>query len=124
MNAAPATQDGPEGVTQELAAVFRNAALELELARQVGMRIEQSLCGAADAWAVDSGRFRDLQELDGLIQRLAALRDLFATIGAAQRDLHLAFEAALERVPLEEMRARLSGAISAPLPRAREVDIF
>jgi hypothetical protein len=115
---------GREEAAHELAAIFRSVARELELARQIGMRIEQSLCGAADAWAVDNGRVRDLQELDGLIQRLAALRDLFGAADAAQQDPSLAFQAALQHIPLEEMRARLSGACSAPATFTREVEIF
>lgn len=88
--------------------VHRRVEAELERLRLIGLEIEQSLCNAADGWSIDDQRVRDLQQLDYLLQHLAALRDFLGALSApvaARVDL----KAPLSRVPLEALRARLGG---------------
>jgi hypothetical protein len=111
--------DAPEAVGE----VHRRVEAELERLRLIGLEIEQSLCNAADGWSIDDQRVRDLQQLDSLLQHLAALRDFLGALSAplcARVDLR----APLSRVPLEALRARLAGAALSRSDGAGGIELF
>jgi|CXWL01.1.fsa_nt_gi predicted TIM-barrel fold metal-dependent hydrolase len=87
----------------------RAIASEIEIARAMGLRLESSLCILTAKLGLDAERVRDLQELDLILQHLAALRDLL-TMVSAQIDpsLSVSIAEALDRVTLGDVRARLS----------------
>lgn len=103
--AAPDRQDAP----QWLAELYPRIARELELARQTAMQVEQSLCRAADSWSIDDARVRDLQQLDHLIQHLAAMRDFVFALCQQGQGVRVDAADALARVTLSDVRSRLSG---------------
>ncbi len=108
---------------RSLADVCARLARELEFVRQSGAGLEQCLCNAADSWGLDSERVRELQQLDQMIQHLAALRDFTAAMARAlddARDVDLAD--AFERITLSAVKARLAGADGAPA--AGSVEMF
>ena len=81
--------------------VFLSLAEELEHARILGLRVETAICAIAVRTSIDSGIVSELQQLDAVLQRIAALRDF-----AEQR---VPTASALARVTLGEVRARLAG---------------
>ncbi|HVY85151.1 MAG TPA: hypothetical protein VG943_08455 [Caulobacterales bacterium] len=90
-------------------------ASELESLRAIGLRIELSLCSAADAWDVTDGRLHDLQQLDYLLQHLGALRDFLSALSdAAGGEASAAQAHALGRIRLADLKARLEGAVDQP----------
>jgi hypothetical protein len=114
--------DGQDTITAQLGDVHRRIGEEIERLRVMGLDIEASLFRAADDWSVDESHVRELQQLDFLLQHLAALRDFVASLvpnAAGQVDL----AAALRRVPLEALRARLAGT-RAPSQGAGGVELF
>jgi hypothetical protein len=103
--------------------VHRRIAGELERLRIIGLDVERSFCrAAADEWSMDESRRRDLQQLDLLLQHLSALRDFVEGL-VANGEGRVDLAASLRRVPLEGLRARLSGA-AAPSDRAGRVELF
>jgi hypothetical protein len=110
--ADPGSQAGEEA---DLGEICRRVALELESARLTAMRVERSLCTAADCWGLDDERVRDLQSLDMLMQTLAALRDFLSSVALlAEGGPRIDAAAALERILLADMRRRLAGEPDAP----------
>lgn len=107
----------PEGEVQSdgqpLAQVCARVAFELELIRQIGARIEQSLCNAADGWRLDDERARELQHLDHLIQHLSALRDFVSALAHQVKGVSVDPTDALEKILLSALKARLEG-VTAP----------
>jgi hypothetical protein len=91
-----------------IADVLAALARELEHARSVGTRVEAAFCAHAVRTELDAAVIRDMQQLDALIQQLAALRDFVSTLSGAAAGT-AAIGAALERVPLGDVRARLGG---------------
>lgn len=90
--------------------VFLSLAEELEHARILGLRVETAICAIAVRTSIDSGIVSELQQLDAVLQRIAALRDFAAEVsrqcGEEQR---VPTASALARVTLGEVRARLAG---------------
>lgn len=99
------------GQAAPVATVLIAMAEELEHARALGLRVEGAICAVAVKTTIDSGVVEGLQQLDSVLQRIAALRDYVIEL-AAQCDPTIEVEtaSALERVKLEEVRARLAGA--------------
>lgn len=84
---------------------------ELERMREIGTRIEISLCQLASS-AADQGEWLDdVQQLDLLLQQLAALRDFVGAAACAEGAAQASFAMgeALDQVLLHDLRARLSG---------------
>jgi len=113
---------GQDTTKAQLGDVHRRISEEIERLRVMGLDIETSLLRSADDWSIDESHVRELQQLDSLLQHLAALRDFVASLvpnAAGQVDL----VAALRRVPLEALRARLAGT-PAPSRGAGGVELF
>lgn len=91
-----------------VAEVLVALAYELEHVRIVGMRVEAAFCAHAVRATLDISVIRDMQQLDGVLQHLAALRDFVTTLSQDIRG-EAPIIAALDRVFLGDVRARLSG---------------
>ena len=105
MRALAATEYAEEKVSE----LFLRVARELELLRQRGVHLEQSLCAGAMP-GVHGANVRDLQEIDYMLQHLAGLRDYLSTLASAAPDKMSVDPArALERIRLSALRCRLSG---------------
>ncbi|MES1199521.1 MAG: hypothetical protein ABUS48_06040 [Pseudomonadota bacterium] len=92
--------------------VLTGLARELEHARLLSLRVEQSLCGMASS-AQQGDWLEDVQQVDMLQQHLAALRDFAAEI-AREPSAHVLvpIDKALRHVSLNELRERLAGEIA------------
>lgn len=110
MGEAARQSEGQE--TTPMAEILDALARELEHARGVGMRIEAAFCAHAVRTTLDGSIIQDMQQLDGVIQHLAALRDFVSTL-AREATGAAAIDAALERVFLGDVRARLGGGCGA-----------
>ncbi len=90
--------------------VCSSLANELEHARVLGLRVEGAICAIAVRSAIDSSLVAELQQLDAMLQHLAALRDFVARL-ALEAPAHpvVDISSALERITLAEVRARLGG---------------
>lgn len=100
----------PEADLVSQADVFVALADELERARAMGLRVEGAICAIAVRAAIDSAVVAELQQLDAVLQHIAALRDFAGELGrqsGAGGKISLA--TALERITLADVRARLSG---------------
>jgi hypothetical protein len=97
--------------TEAIGDICRRVAMEIELLRNMAARLELSLCVMTVTRELDDERVRDLQQLDFMHQHLAALRDFLNEI-SRQATAHDRVNpmAALDRVPLSELRGRLAGA--------------
>lgn len=92
--------------------VFAALADELERARSLGLRVEGAICAIAVRSSIDSAVVSELQQLDAVLQHIAALRDFAAELakrGAGADGVAVA--SALDRVTLGEVRARLAGRV-------------
>lgn len=90
--------------------VFTALADELERARTLGLRVEGAICAIAVRAAIDSSVIAELQQLDAVLQHIAALRDFAGEAARACGDVSsIDVTPALERVTLAEVRARLAG---------------
>lgn len=123
-HAASVARPDRDEFAQLLRVMCRRLALELELIRQIGMRLEQSLCNAADAWGIDDERVRDLQQLDHLTQHAAALRDFLSIVSEGEGSTESGLDAALERIKLGDVRARLAGTAQGGDGARAEVEFF
>lgn len=93
---------------ESVSSVCARVSAELQRLSVITVQLEASLSSAADGWAVDERRLRDLQQLDALSQHLAALRDFMASLpSSAFGGVDLA--PSLKLVPLEALRGRLAG---------------
>jgi hypothetical protein len=93
-----------------LSEALASVADELERARVLGLRVEQAACAIALQGSLDTGVVASLQQLDALIQQIAALRDYLAHVGAAcDPSIAVDIGPALARITLEDVRIRLSG---------------
>ncbi len=90
--------------------VFSGLAEELERARSLGLRVEGAICAIAIRSSIDASIVSELQQLDAILQHIAALRD-FAAEMANQSDstCKVVVAAALDRITLGEVRIRLGG---------------
>lgn len=83
---------------------------ELERIRTLGLRIEGAICAVAVRSSVDAALIGELQQLDAMLQHVAALRDFLGTLAnQPEADAALDTSSALERVTLGEVRSRLGG---------------
>jgi len=90
--------------------VFASMADELENARVLGLRVEQTICGIAVRSSLDSAIVGELQHLDAILQQIAALRDFAASLAtAADPAQMIETRTALDRITLGDMRSRLAG---------------
>ena len=100
----------PEPQLTAVRDVFSALAEELERARSLGLRVEGAICAIAVRSSIDGSVVSELQQLDAVLQHIAALRDFASelarhSIGAGE----VATASALERVTLGEVRVRLGG---------------
>jgi hypothetical protein len=100
--------------------VLANLASELERARILGLRVEGAICAIAVRSAIDPQMIQELQQLDAMLQHLAALRDFTAML--AEQDAsagRLVTAPALDRITLAEVRMRLAGSYIEDDPSER-----
>lgn len=90
--------------------VFSVVADELEHARVLGLRVEGAICAIAIRSSIDGAVVSELQQLDAVLQHIAALRDFATEIAkGADGGGGVATQQALDRVTLGEVRSRLAG---------------
>jgi hypothetical protein len=90
--------------------VFTSLAEELERARSLGLRVEGAICAIAVRSSIDNDVVIELQQLDAVLQHIAALRDFVGELARQADDPGaVATASALERVTLAEVRTRLGG---------------
>lgn len=98
--------------TRPLGDVLAAMADELENARVLGLRVEQTICAIAVRAHLDAGIVGELQQLDAVLQRIAALRDFASALSeGAGSATEIETRAALERITLSDTRARLGGGL-------------
>lgn len=93
-----------------MAEILDAIARELEHARGVGTRLEAAFCSHAVRSTLDGAVIQDMQQLDGMIQHLAALRDFVSTLAKTATG-SASTATALERILLGDVRARLGGGV-------------
>lgn len=110
MTAQRSLVSAPDHSLVSQADVFVALAAELECVRALGLRVEGAICAIAVRSAIDGAVVAELQQLDAVLQHIAALRD-FAGELSRQCDgaPKISLTAALDRITLAEVRARLSG---------------
>ncbi len=92
--------------------VFSALAEELERARSLGLRVEGAICAIAVRSSIDGSVVGELQQLDAVLQHIAALRDFAAEIAArADGGGAVPTQSAIDRITLGEVRMRLSGGL-------------
>ena len=97
--------------------VFAALAEELERARILGLRVEGAICAIAVHSSLDDGIVSELQQLDHVIQHVAALRDFAAEVSNECDGVEaVTLERALGRIRLAEVRTRLAGASAIDPP--------
>lgn len=107
--AQPQVSHSPEAGATPVGDVFTALADELERARTLGLRVEGAICAIAVRAAIDSSVIAELQQLDAVLQHIAALRDFAGEIARGCGHLHsVDIAPALERVTLAEVRMRLA----------------
>lgn len=101
-------QDEPLTPVRE---VFLTLAQELERARSLGLHVEGAICAMAVRSTIDGGVVCELQQLDAVLQHIAALRDFTAELArqTCTTTGAVATTSALDRVTLGEVRRRLGG---------------
>ncbi len=97
-----------EAVT--LSRVLTDIAAELERARAIGMRVERAACLLALKFGADAELVHDLQQLDEMLQHVAAMRDLLEALSHMHAELPAhGVAAAIDRISLSAVRSRLRG---------------
>ncbi len=106
--------------------LFQRLALELDALSEMGARIERSVCSGVLTGSLDDECVREMQQLDQLLQQIAALRGFVAVVGDEQMgETRISINAALGMVPLAQMKARLgAGRGDKASALARRVEIF
>jgi hypothetical protein len=90
--------------------VFSALAEELERARSLGLRVEGAICAIAVRSSIDGSVVSELQQLDAVLQHIAALRDFASELARQSMGVgEVSTDSALERVTLGEVRVRLGG---------------
>lgn len=85
-------------------------AEELERARTLGLRIEGAMCSIAVRSSIDGAVVSELQQLDAVLQHIAALRDFAAELSKqCDRSAVAPIGSSLDRITLGDVRTRLSG---------------
>lgn len=98
------------GAQVPAAEIFLLLAEELERARVLGLRIEGAICAIAVRSELDASLVSELQQLDAVLQHIAALRDYAAEVSRCSAHLpKVATESALDRITLNDVRTRLAG---------------
>lgn len=93
-----------------LSRVLTDIAAELERARAIGMRVERAACMLALKFGADAELVRDLQQLDEMLQHIAAMRDLLEALSHLHAELPAQrVAAAIDRISLSAVRGRLRG---------------
>jgi hypothetical protein len=106
---------------------FHRLAHELNILAETGALIERSVCACIQSGRFDDQGVREMQALDHMLQHLAALRDfLVAAGGESTGEPRVNIVAALDQVPLAEVRARLAAAPGSAMavPPPRRVELF
>ncbi len=100
----------PEPQLTPVRDVFSALAEELERARSLGLRVEGAICAIAVRSSIDGSVVSELQQLDAVLQHIAALRDFASELARQSAGVgEVATASALERVTLGEVRVRLGG---------------
>ncbi|MEZ5996978.1 MAG: hypothetical protein R3C25_14630 [Hyphomonadaceae bacterium] len=109
-SAKPRAQNAAPGAPAPVTHVLSSLAEELERTRTLGLRVEGAICAIAVRSAIDGSVVAELQQLDAVLQQIAALRDYAAQL-AAQCDPGYEVDTApaLDRITLAELRTRLGG---------------
>jgi hypothetical protein len=89
--------------------VFTSLAEELERARSLGLRVERAICAIAVRSSIDNAVVCELQQLDAVLQHIAALPDFVAELARQGAMGSVVTTMALDRVTLAEVRTRLGG---------------
>ncbi len=111
MASARSIVSAPEEAPTPVGDVFYALAEELERARVLGLRVEGAICAIAVRSALDGDVVGELQQLDAVLQHIAALRDYVAELARQGGELGAVGTAsALDRITLAEVRTRLGGA--------------
>lgn len=106
----PRAAEAPASDLRFVREVFSSVADELEYARVLSLRVERAICTIAVNAKLDSGVVAELQQLDAIIQQIAAVRDYTSTLSRdALPTQRIAIGNALGRLTLSEVRARLAG---------------
>lgn len=93
-----------------LSRVLTDIASELERARAIGMRVERAACVLALKFGADAELVHDLQQLDEMLQHVAAMRDLLEALSHLHAELPAGrVAAAIDRISLSAVRGRLRG---------------
>ncbi len=88
--------------------VLSAIADELERVRTLGLRIEGAICAIAVRSSIDASLVGELQQLDAILQHVAALRDFTSELSRNVDSKNaLVLGPALDRVTLGDVRARL-----------------
>jgi hypothetical protein len=104
-------QTPPAEARASVAAVLSSVAEELERTRALGLRVEGAICAIAVRSAIDGAVVAELQQLDAVLQQIAAVRDYVSQLAAhCDPSYEVGTATALDRITLAEVRARLGGA--------------
>jgi hypothetical protein len=107
---AASPQEAGSAEETPISGVLLGIASELERVRQLGWRVERATCGLAVLPGAALETLRELQNLDAMLQQLAALRDFLVALSGVQGRLPLTeVTSALERITLSDLQARLAG---------------
>ncbi|MCC6918011.1 MAG: hypothetical protein IT548_02340 [Alphaproteobacteria bacterium] len=102
--------------------VFQALAGELEHAREMTLRVEGAVCDLSHHIPPDASMLDGLQQLDKVVQHLAALRDYVAALsghdGAFCPDRAAT---AANRITLHDVRSRLGGGLAGAGVETAEV---
>jgi hypothetical protein len=109
LSALRITEDSPAAPTVSAADVFTTLSQELERMRVLGLRVEQTICAIAVSSSIDTALIAELQQLDAILQHMAALRDFSEQVALECDDGVLVdVSDALDRVTLADVRTRLA----------------
>jgi hypothetical protein len=118
-----AIQSDDDEMLMPLSEVLVAVAAELELVRSLGWRIERAVCVLAVRAGAADEIIGELQNMDAMLQQIAALHDFLLTLSGTQgQPALLSVSAALQRLTLRDVKARLvGGSWSVPPSGAMEV---
>ena len=104
--------------------VLGAAAIELETIRSLGLRVERTACALSILPAERIDAVEELQQIDIMLQKLAALRDFMSELSQSPGEIgSREIAAALDAVHLESVRSRL-GAGGPPRSVQGLVELF
>lgn len=94
-----------------LSTVLKALADELEIARGLTLHVEDAICEVSHMIPSDSPVVGNLQQVDRVVQHLAALRDFVGALSASEGTIGDQMIAdGGSRISLQEVRVRLMGA--------------